>query len=909
MSSSATMGDSSPRPAELSRDQLLDFIKRQKAKIKKLEGDNVDLSQKLSKAGLPPAAASSSDVSLDASFSLLKPCTPLQQMMAKVAFRSLFPRARSATSQRSCFARWKLTAVQMKLTEAEQKLEEATKNATELEKRCLKLKGLLSRTHQANKQQVEDTNAFKRAQREATQELRTHAQEKLALIEEVRARDIESAFHQDLEIFIQKAAEGLVSQHQQMQQQLQSQSQGLVPKSLLKDLEVEIESAMKDISDAQTRESDLTAKLKESKQLLLRSEKAVVTAEEKASIMEKRARDLEKQLQDEACGRREIEVELELTLKSRTTMLGKLETTCEDKVEKLRAESSLQIKELKRQCDMLEKKLETADQDMSKAATENIRLWKEVKTATNSNEITRLRGQVQEFKKLLKGGTVVKLSGGEPMLQEILDIATFFSTQAKRLCTDLIQARSECAETTRYLLDLFDHNLRVVGERVSPYVAASHTLAVLDQSTISSAKTQCSHLQSEVGKLESDLDRLKGSILDPMVWEASSVTIQAGKDIVFPIPMPTVAGNPKLEAVLDWTYSGSQANMISMILSKTNSKGNDALNLQSVQGHRDELKGSHRVTSADGDRTLKLGTTSMWGQITISYQIRLKYESSEKASLNVSEASDTLRIKKAELSALLSKVQAADGAIDALSSLVKKSTVVRDQQKDEVRTELQSRLSRIEASIKTFSELKTGATKGMRQLAVEVTTPLEVGPHRLADTPSSPALNGISVLNCESLKIRAADDFRVYIPQSFIQRPFKLQWAFELVSKSGVDIGFTVLEQQDDGALPTVIPYRRVKKDSSGEISITDREGTIVVLFDNSYSWARSKELRCSIQVCPLSITSLAGSSSSPGDDESLSHTSPVRRLNLPSPSIHEMLPLLDLAKLELSTRVMGESL
>jgi hypothetical protein len=147
----------------------------------------------------------------------------------------------------------------------------------------------------------------------------------------------------------------------------------------------------------------------------------------------------------------------------------------------------------------------------------------------------------------------------------------------------------------------------------------------------------------------------------------------------------------------------------------------------------------------------------------------------------------------------------------------------------------------------------------------------------------------MSVLNCESLKIRPSDDFRVYIPPAFAQRPYKLQWVFELAGGNNLDIGFAVLEQLDDGSLPTLIPYRRVKKGTAGEIIVSGRDCTIVVLFDNSYSWARAKELKCSVLV---SLCTTAAVDATPPRDES---SSPVRRLDFPTPSV---LPVSELAQL-----------
>jgi hypothetical protein len=75
-----------------------------------------------------------------------------------------------------------------------------------------------------------------------------------------------------------------------------------------------------------------------------------------------------------------------------------------------------------------------------------------------------------------------------------------------------------------------------------------------------------------------------------------------------------------------------------------------------------------------------------------------------------------------------------------------------------------------------------------------------------------------------------------------------------------MDVGFAVLSRQEDGALPTLIPYKRINSESSGELIVSgEGDSTIVVLFDNTFSWARTKELKCSIQVVHGDIEDSAG--------------------------------------------------
>lgn len=78
-----------------------------------------------------------------------------------------------------------------------------------------------------------------------------------------------------------------------------------------------------------------------------------------------------------------------------------------------------------------------------------------------------------------------------------------------------------------------------------------------------------------------------------------------------------------------------------------------------------------------------------------------------------------------------------------------------------------------------------------------------------------------TVFACESLKIKPADDFRIFVPSSTIgQKPFVLKWEFRLpatgtaskVNQSSFDLGFTILEEQLNGSLPQILPYRYAHK-------------------------------------------------------------------------------------------------
>lgn len=149
------------------------------------------------------------------------------------------------------------------------------------------------------------------------------------------------------------------------------------------------------------------------------------------------------------------------------------------------------------------------------------------------------------------------------------------------------------------------------------------------------------------------------------------------------------------------------------------------------------------------------------------------------------------------------------------------------------------------------------------------------------------------VLACESLLVKGQDDFRMRIPFAAAPRPFRLRWYISLPGnkQKKFNIGFAVLEEQDDQSLPQIVSYRKISSaGESGDVMITEtidhkhtsglgmhnrhintsssagdgqivgetsltkkanKGGNIIILFDNSYSWYNSKEVKYCITIEP----------------------------------------------------------
>ena len=870
---------------ELTREQLLEFIKKLKAKMKRMEKEHdqyilaaAQQSREAVERRVSPGEVVSQSPHSPAPaclfWEMIQHETLQVQRLAKLALRRLLNKSFSeeVNSEKvgAAFGRWKANILHAKL-------DEAVRNVTTLEQRCAKLKGLLSRTHQASKQQAEDTNAFKRAQRETSQELRTHAQEKLALIEEVRARDIEFAFHQDLELFIQKAAEGVaLAQRQQFQEaQMQKPKSDSCTEAAALAAQAQLQAQAQALQESQAREADLSARLAE---LRLQSAKA----DKGAAVLQARVRDmgalqtrLEKQVADESSARRDLEVELDITLRNRAEILREVEGVAEAKLLQYQQESEKNTVALTAQCAGLERQLAAALASAASLGEENTRLRRAAQAMDNTNEVAILRTRLAEYKALVKGS--------EHSLSQIVDLAKFFAKQATS-SAEAMQARALVASSlSKYVCRLHEKVIQMASVVLAPYVAGGgpgQTLRPPCESELQSQRAAVDALTAQLAALDS-----AQSAGGPMVWEATSVTVQAGKDIAFAIPMPkspspaAAASAPRggargplpptRTATLEWTYSGPHASFVSLTLASPAGSVLPALSLQSVQGHgpkSHEYQGRHSLSCSEGDRILKLGTSSMWGPVTLSYFFRLSLEESACDASRV-ELAASLDKARRDLDALEARIARAAQPLQTLSRLSAQAAKVADaglaldhhpDADDDMVVgvdgleRLRAEARRLDALCGAASHLwpsRRGAVSVQKEGGGGGSSPGEGSVGKTFVASTSP--DTLSVLNCESLCLRASDDFRVYIPPSLMPRPLRLRWSVELLSKN-LDVGFTILEQQEDGALPTLIPYRRIKGQSSEEIVVTgDTAATLVVLLDNTYSWARSKELRCSVQVSP----------------------------------------------------------
>lgn len=407
----------------LSSEQLIDYIKHQKVKISKLttEKDSLkaqlDIKQRELQEGnilVPNDSAVSLPVTITSNerpdlvfWGLIDRQPEWQKKIARsaissmiIALRDYFYRLHPAITLHGAYDKWKSYATQKRLHQSTVSLEEAHKVNMGLEQRVVKLKSLLSRTYQANQRTIEDTDSMKRAQQEVVEELRNlklrEEDEKRTLEESLRQQSVESAFHYDMELIIQRAADGVISN-----QGTWAQSQFFTLKKLREleseneDLKATINQQTKEADKARISIEDLSLELSR-----LRVEKQEIGISH-ASLVEDSTR-LRRQLLDEQTAKRDLEVEVEILVSARSAILTSVESELTQKADHRVSDLNDQITLLKAQVETAEKKARISEITAAKMSAECSVVRETSKALVQSQtEVSQLQELVAELKRSL----------------------------------------------------------------------------------------------------------------------------------------------------------------------------------------------------------------------------------------------------------------------------------------------------------------------------------------------------------------------------------------------------------------------------------------------------------------------------------------------------------------------------
>ena len=372
--------------ASLTPEQLLEYIKKQKTKIKRLEKEKETLVAKHaeeiaatllvtaitetttgkvttngeSQKGDAKVAISSSSLSSNNGalfWDMLEKEPPFPRKLAKVAL-SMFINTiihsnkgkQFQPSKRSLFDQWRLHTLEMRVEMAVRHATEAKANMQVLEQKTVKLKALLARTHQANKRFEEDTTSFKRAQKDAAQQLKAikerDEEQRMALLETVRVRTIESAFQQDMELAIQRAAESNYNSNSSNNLLSSSSMSAAADKASLHALEEENNQLKTQLEMTEGSIGTLQIEAKQRQAQLDKLEKEYQRSKDALDKLSAKCVAWENQAAEHVRSRHDMELELELLTKGRADMIRCVEQSMADK-------SAQQIAELKAEINML----------------------------------------------------------------------------------------------------------------------------------------------------------------------------------------------------------------------------------------------------------------------------------------------------------------------------------------------------------------------------------------------------------------------------------------------------------------------------------------------------------------------------------------------------------------------------
>jgi hypothetical protein len=167
------------------------------------------------------------------------------------------------------------------------------------------------------------------------------------------------------------------------------------------------------------------------------------------------------------------------------------------------------------------------------------------------------------------------------------------------------------------------------------------------------------------------------------------------------------------------------------------------------------------------------------------------------------------------------------------------------------------------------------------------------------------AVNSTQIAS-ESVIVRAADEIRFRLPLPLIaddksetaSQEFLLSYEFTLPHsrQRGLDVGFAICQEMADGSLPQVVPYKRIGAAGvSNQVIISqqrdhrnnknNRSHNIVLIFDNSYSYFQTKEIRyrASLKQVTSPILNFFSSSTNDGDVHLSSlDSSPIDSISAP---------------------------
>lgn len=730
---------------------------------------------------------------------------------------------------------------------------EQQKVIKELETKHAKLKRLLARTHNANKQQIEDSNAFRKAQTEAAEELKANEHEKSLLKEQLQALDMQNAFKQDFEISIQKAAEEMARAHREAAGRQggaeaaeagspseQSSSPGTSPKyQSTSALQQQLEEAKEDSEGKDRRIASLLSQLAEQEKALHSKHTEVAGVMRELGVMRGENEALTKKLADEECARKEVELELEVTLKSRGDIIVSSREQGEEKQRKHEEEAALAMQLLQSQFEQAEKKLSAAQAALDASLTETSDFKKaNEKLKRDNDEVLKLRGQIIDLRRTVKAFDASNKKRREREKEK--------RGASNRAAIAAGSARTAVGEEHRTLLV---HRAAALEREKQSFAATMQALLDIAQKNVASsvpASVKCptspeysrilAKLESKVASAKAALHEAEGTVLSlqPMQWESSKVELGPGVDIKLPVPLLPERVRQG-ESMLRWKLSSSAAKSLNMTLMCSDGT---AQKLQSMTVSEHGLTGELLLVEKHCGSTLSI-VNSSWSGLTVAYNIELLSVAHDEAVEAVAEQTARLEIEEKRHG----RFKTACGLLFKLRELKDREGKSEPAAPPSLAQDL-AKLWEIDAAKVVTSE-GVSSVPSSSSASISTTNYMQSGD-----------VSDIQTLSCESSRIKARDDQRIVLPLSLYPTPFELSWILEVPGdqQAKLDVGFAVMQRLPDGSTPTLSSYKRVRGLDRGSLTVDAHllhptATDVVVLLDNSYSMFRAKLVKYAFKI------------------------------------------------------------
>ena len=924
---------------QLTREQLLDYIKKQKVVIKRLEKENEVLVKKELEGvspvkPAPDAAPSPSSGSpaqpQSAAAAAAVAASSVQQAMRNPGSASEYDKRvlkviigkiidtlanngsgrRFQLSKKSVFLLWRHKAALQSTAQAVHKqYEDAKAKMVELEQKNAKLKSLLARSHQANQRNAEDSTVLQKAQREALVELKNIKQkdesERLALMETVRVQSIQSAFHSDIELSIQKAAQELLNQQKlilsQQQQQAASESSGNVSTPLRH--ATSGNAAIPSPSSSYSARDELERTVVEKNRVIFELEReagvlvsdveryqnescelrrALDSINSKMILCEQQNGDLIRKIEEQNHVIGELEVEIDITLSNRAKIVEELEAIAESNANKRLQDIQNELAGSKDRIQILEQRVTSLTGDCDRLHSDNEKLKaSSAKYINQSAELERLRFTLSNIKRqYLRSagvGGIISKSGKEKDSNHPLVVAI------NTIISMSLDSSRKCIEYSDRIASLERHVLFVSAKYKFevPYLwsLCSSLLTIL----LERVSSRCSKsLLGRLSLVESELKDLENSArggggMLPLVYETSSITVSPGKDLSMPIIISKESANGTKEVLLEWRYYGDGCHLVTVALVDGFEEIPLGVHSTASSGNK-EFIGRYiiRVGDKDKNRAFRIRNPS-WGQATLGYHVQLK-SASENGQQAVGEVARLTNVRDS-LSAM---VVEGEGLKDRFVAATRRALHAYKKSQRVFLSELYSSSSSIgavRAQVAAQEACRTSLQKLHRVVAVansymdKAASPADEGV--LSPVSSSSSRAADASFSCESCVIRAKDEFRLAIPTDLTRETCSLTYEFRLNTWTGkssssaapmsggsddtkrgaIDIGFSVLEKLASGSFRQLVAYKRVGVKGEVNSIVINRgvgqgdDSSIFFLFDNTYSYFRAKDVSYSVRV------------------------------------------------------------